>query len=190
MLINKMLRPLVAIVVTALIALAPTLALSADEDAADGLVVGNDYRLNTGDKILIKVFDEDELTVETTLNDRGVINYSFLGELTISGQTSREVEQLVTARLMDGYLKQPSVSVTVLEYRPFFINGEVRSPGDYPYQPGLTLEKAVSVAGGFTDRASRRKIYLQRGTGDKKERMRFQDGVEPGDIITVEEGFF
>lgn len=149
-----------------------------------------DYRLDTGDKILIKVFDEDELTVETTLNDRGVINYSFLGELQIAGQTSREVEQLLTQQLKDGFLKNPSVSVSVLEYRPFFITGEVRTPGDYPYQPGLTLEKAVSVAGGFTDRASRRKIFLLRGSDQKKERMRFQDPVQPGDIITVEEGFF
>ncbi|MEM9603917.1 MAG: polysaccharide biosynthesis/export family protein [Pseudomonadota bacterium] len=150
----------------------------------------DDYRLDTGDRILIKVFEEDELTVETTLNDRGIINYSFLGELRISSQTTREVEQLLTSRLKDGYLKNPSVSVSVLQYRPFFITGEVRTPGDYPFQPGLTLEKAVSVAGGFTDRASRRKIFLQRGSTEKKARMRFQDRVQPGDIITVEEGFF
>ncbi len=154
------------------------------------VTLGNSYQLDTGDEILIKVYDEDDLTVETRLNDRGRINYSYLGELEISGRTTREVEELITGKLKDGYLLNPSVSVTVVEYRPFFINGEVSSPADYPYQPGLTLEKAVSIAGGFTDRASRRKIYLLRGESDKRSRIGFQDRIEPGDIVTVEEGFF
>ncbi len=152
--------------------------------------VGSRYILDTGDKVLIKVYDEDDLTVETRLNDRGRINYSYLGELEISGKTTREVEELITGKLKEGYLLNPSVSVTVLEYRPFFINGEVSSPGDYPYQPGLTLEKAVAIAGGFTDRASRRKIYLLRGDSDKRSKIGFQKTIEPGDIVTVEEGFF
>jgi len=152
--------------------------------------IGSSYKLDTGDMISIKVYDENDLTVETRLNDRGRINYSYLGELEISGKTTQEVEELVASKLKEGYLLNPSVSVTVLEYRPFFINGEVTSPGDYPYQPGLTLEKAVSIAGGFTDRASRRKIYLLRGDSDKRSRIGFQDAIEPGDIVTVEEGFF
>lgn len=157
-----------------------------------GLCAGveDSYKLDTGDKVLIKVYDETDLTVETRLNDRGRINYSYLGELQISGKTTREVEELVTGKLKEGFLLNPSVSVSILEYRPFFINGEVTSPGDYPYQPGLTLEKAVSIAGGFTDRASRRKIYLLRGDSDQRSRIGFQDSVEPGDIVTVEEGFF
>lgn len=152
--------------------------------------IGSSYRLDTGDKVSIKVYDEEDLAVETRLNDRGRINYSYLGEMEITGLTTQEVEELVANKLKDGYLLNPSVSVTVLEYRPFFINGEVSSPGDYPYQPGLTLEKAVSIAGGFTDRASRRKIYLLRGDSDERSRIGFQDGIEPGDIVTIEEGFF
>jgi len=147
-------------------------------------------KIATGDKIQIKVYDEEELTVDTRLNDRGRINYSYVGELEISGKTTREVEELVTEKLKDGYLLNPSVSVSVTEYRPFFINGEVTKPGDYPYQLGLTLEKAVSIAGGFTDRASKRKIYLLRGEADKRARIKFQDTIEPGDIVTIEEGFF
>jgi len=154
------------------------------------LDIGISYKLDTGDKILIKVYDEEDLTVETRLNDRGRINYSYLGELEISGKTTQEVEDLVAGKLKAGFLLNPSVSVTVLEYRPFFINGEVTRPGDYPFQPGLTLEKAVSIAGGFTDRASRRKIYLLRGESDNRSRIGFQDSIQPGDIVTVEEGFF
>lgn len=179
---NKILHSLAVVALTVV-----SFSSSATDDEDNE---SSSYRLDTGDMILIKVFEEEELTVQTTLNDRGVINYSFLGELQISEQTTREVELLLTERLKDGYLKNPSVSVSVLEYRPFFITGEVRTPGDYPFQPGLTLEKAVSIAGGFTDRASRRKIYLQRGVEQGKKRIRFQDRVQPGDIITVEEGFF
>lgn len=157
---------------------------------AQSVTLGGSYKLDTGDKVSIKVYDEDDLSVETRLNDRGRINYSYLGELEISGKTTREVEELVSSKLKGGFLLNPSVSVTVLEYRPFFINGEVSSPGDYPYQPGLTLEKAVSIAGGFTDRASRRKIYLLRGDSDKRSRIGFRDVIEPGDIVTIEEGFF
>ncbi len=176
-----MFRWLKSIVVLVMLSF-PLLGNSAD--------VGDNYLLDTGDKILIKVFDENDLTVETRLNNRGRINYSYLGELEITGKTTEEVEELVSDKLKEGFLLNPSVSVTVLEYRPFFINGEVSSPGDYPYQPGLTLEKAVSIAGGFTDRASRRKIYLLRGDSDKRSKIGFQHSIEPGDIVTVEEGFF
>jgi len=168
-------------------AVALVLALPFSIQAAD---ISSSYKLDTGDEISIKVYDEIDLTVETRLNDRGRINYSYLGEMEISGLTTQQVENLVSDKLKEGYLLNPSVSVTVLEYRPFFINGEVSSPGDYPYQPGLTLEKAVSIAGGFTDRASRRKIYLLRGDSDKRSRIGFQDSIEPGDIVTIEEGFF
>jgi len=79
-----------------------------------------------------------------------------------------------------------------VQYRPFFINGEVRSPGGYPYQPGLTLDKAIALAGGLTDRASVRKIFVTKGDSDSLEERRatLTTSIEPGDIITVKEGFF
>ena len=122
-----------------------------------GFAEGNDsYRLGTGDRIFIQVFDEQDLTMETRVSSSGVINYSFLGQLQVAGRNSGELENEITGLLRDGYLVNPSVNVSVLEYRPFFINGEVVRPGGYPYQPGLTLEKAIALAGGLTDRASKR----------------------------------
>jgi polysaccharide export outer membrane protein len=153
---------------------------------------GPTYILDTGDKIYIQVFDEQDLTMETRVGSSGVINYSFLGQLQVSGRTSTEMEGEITTLLKDGYLVNPSVNVTVVEYRPFYINGEVKRPGGYPYQPGLTLEKAVAIAGGLTDRASKRKMYLQQGKDQdsKKGKVRMDSRVSPGDIITIEEGFF
>ncbi|MDO6462123.1 polysaccharide biosynthesis/export family protein [Granulosicoccaceae sp. 1_MG-2023] len=158
----------------------------AQEPAPEG------YRFGTGDKIFIKVFDESDLTMETIVGSSGTINYSFLGQIQVAGRTSAELEQELTTLLADGYLLNPSVNVSVIEYRPFFINGEVKKPGGYPYQPGLTLEKAVALAGGLTDRASKRKIYLQpASSGDsKKQKVSMGSRIAPGDIITVEEGFF
>jgi len=151
------------------------------------------YRLGTGDKIYIQVFDEQDLTMETRVGSSGVINYSFLGTVQVAGQTTSELEQHIVSLLSDGYLVNPSVNVSVVEYRPFFINGEVKSPGGYPYQPGLTMEKAIALAGGLTDRASKRKMYLQKG-GQASEQARGKvsmgSKISPGDIITIEEGFF
>lgn len=151
------------------------------------------YSLATGDLIYIQVFDEPDLTMRATISESGAINYSYLGTIQVAGQTASQLTDLITEKLRDGYLKNPSVNVTVERYRSFFVDGEVRSPGSYGYQPGLTLAKAVSLAGGLTDRASRKRITLTREiNGEKKsfERIKMSQSIEPGDVITVDEGFF
>jgi polysaccharide export outer membrane protein len=111
----------------------------------------------------------------------------------VAGQTPSQLTDLITEKLRDGYLKNPSVNITVEKYRSFFVDGEVRSPGSYGYEPGLTLAKAVSLAGGLTDRASRKKITLTREIDGEKQsfdRIKMSQSIEPGDVITVKEGFF
>lgn len=148
--------------------------------------------MGAGDKISIQVFDEQDLTMNALVGESGFINYSYLGNIEVAGKTPVELEQELIALLKDGYLVNPSVNVTVTEYRPFFIDGEVESPGSYPYQPGLTLDKAISLAGGLTDRASRRKMYLiKAGDDSKKQRkIKMNSSIQPGDIVTIKEGFF
>lgn len=151
------------------------------------------YILATGDQIFIQVFDEPDLTIRTSISEAGSINFSYLGTIQVAGQTPSQLTDLITEKLRDGYLKNPSVNITVEKYRSFFVDGEVRSPGSYGYEPGLTLAKAVSLAGGLTDRASRKKITLTREIdGEKKsfERIKMSQSIEPGDVITVKEGFF
>ncbi len=150
------------------------------------------YQLGEGDKISIQVFDEPDLTLDAQIGASGVINYSYLGDLQVAGKTTQELEQEITRLLRDGYLVNPSVNVTVQGYRPFFINGEVRSPGSYQYQPGLTLEKAIALAGGLTDRASTRKMFvLHAESSDQKQtKAKMQTKIAPGDIISIKEGFF
>lgn len=151
------------------------------------------YRLGAGDVVNIRVFGEDDLSKEKIrLTDAGSIAYSVLGELRVLGMTVGELERLITDGLKGRYLVNPRVSVQIEEYRPFFINGMVEKPGSYPFQPGLTVRKAASIAGGFKERASTSKMYIIR-EGDKTNRAEKVDLntlVGPGDIVTIEESFF
>lgn len=151
------------------------------------------YRLATGDVISITVFGEDDLKKEKIrLTDAGTISYPVLGELRVRGKTIGDLEKMVTDGLRGRYLVNPRVSVTIDEYRPFFINGQVDKGGSYPYQPGLTVRKAATIAGGFKERASMSKIFVVR-EGDPSNtpvKVDLNAPIYPGDMITVEESFF
>lgn len=150
------------------------------------------YSIGSGDLLSIQVFGEEDLSLEVRLSDAGTISYPFLGELRVRGMSIGKLSELIRDQLADGYLVNPSVNVTVLEYRQFFINGEVEKPGGYPYQPGLTLQKAVALAGGFTERASKSKIFVvpDGKEGEQPVRIKLNTTIRPGDIVTVEESFF
>jgi len=152
----------------------------------------SDYRLGSGDRIQIQVFDEPDLSMEVRLSDAGTISYPFLGEVRVSGNTVSQLETQIVGGLKGDYLVDPKVNVSVVEYRPFYINGEVEDPGGYPYQPGLTLRKAIALAGGFSERASKSKInVLSEGAIDGRQRQIGMDVMlNPGDIVTVEQSFF
>jgi polysaccharide export outer membrane protein len=152
------------------------------------------YRLASGDVISIYVLGEDDLKREKVrLTDAGTIQYPVLGEIRIRGLTTGELEQRITSGLLKAdYLKNPKVTVSIDEYRPFFINGEVYKPGGYPYVPGLTVLKAVSLAGGFKDRASKRNMFVVRdgAPNDQRQKVELDSVIYPGDVLTVEESFF
>ena len=151
------------------------------------------YRLSTGDVISITVYGEDDLKKEKTrLTDAGTISYPVLGEIQVRGKTVGELEKILTDGLRGSYLVNPRVAVTIDEYRPYFINGQVTNNGSFPFQPGLTVRKAVSIAGGFKERASLSKITIVRD-GDATNtvvKVDLNAPVQPGDIITVGESFF
>lgn len=151
------------------------------------------YRLGAGDVVTIRVFGEDDLSKEKIkLTDAGTVPYPVLGEIKVLGLTVGDLERLITNGLRGRYLLNPRVSVQIEEYRPFYINGMVDKPGSYPFQPGLTVRKAASVAGGFKERASLSKIYIIResDTAQRPQKADLNSAVLPGDTITVEESFF
>jgi protein involved in polysaccharide export with SLBB domain len=152
----------------------------------------SNYELGAGDKIIITVFREPDLTLEAKLTDAGTIIFPFLGEMNVKGLTVGKLKDKITQGLSGRYLKDPSVSVSVLEYREFFVNGEVKRPGAFPYLPGLTVQKAISIAGGFTERASQSSVQLEREKDAQRQSIEvgLDAPIGPGDVVIVEESFF
>lgn len=150
------------------------------------------YRVDTGDGISVTVFGEPDLSIrDERVKGDGTISYPLLGAIQVRGLNAAELESLITRRLADGYLKKPNVNVSIDTYRMFFIKGEVKNPGGYSYQDGLTVEKAVALAGGFTERASQSAITLVRdGDNPTEDKVKINARIKPGDIITIGESFF
>ena len=151
------------------------------------------YKLGSGDTISVRVLGEDDLKRERVrLSDAGTLSFPILGELKVKGLTANALEEQITRGLKGRYLVNPQVTVSIDEYRPFFVNGMVEKPGGYPFSPGMTVRKAISVAGGFKERASREKFNIIRDDDTKQtpRRVDLNTAVLPGDILTVEESFF
>ncbi len=152
----------------------------------------NEYQLGSGDKIKIHVFGQPDMDVEVRLGASGDVRYPFLGEIHVIGMTLPGLERKIAGDLSNGYLVNPQVRVTIEEYRPFYVNGEVNNPGAYPYQPELTVRKAISLAGGFTVDADRNKIFLIHSAYATGEGVHASLGERmiPGDTLTIEKSFF
>ena len=150
------------------------------------------YKVGPGDVISIRIFGEDDLNREKIrLTDVGTIPYPVLGEIKVLGLRPVEIEKIIDDGLRGRYLKNPKVSVTVDEYRPYYVNGEVGKAGSFPYLPGITVIKAITIAGGFKERASKSKIFVAKeGNPKVRTKVDFNTLLEPGDILTIEESFF
>jgi len=147
--------------------------------------------LGPGDKIRLTVFGEDDLSGEFDIDNTGSLALPLVGEVQARGLTPRQLEKRITEVLSNGYLVNPRVSVEVLNFRPFFILGEVNKPGSYPYVNNLTVINAVATAGGYTPRAKKGEVKMHRANGPDKEVWVKEDAkVYPGDVIRVEERFF
>ncbi|WP_395341886.1 polysaccharide biosynthesis/export family protein [Ningiella sp. W23] len=150
------------------------------------------YKLSTDDVLSVAVFNEPDLDVnEAKISENGTISVPLLGQVAVKGLTVNEAETYLTELFLADYLKQPRVTVNIVEFRPFYINGEVDEPGSYPYRTGMTVQMAITIAGGFTERASRSAIYLLPENSETAPvRVELNAEVQPGDVITVEESFF
>ena len=161
------------------------------------------YRIQVGDTVQIEVIGEDELTVEVPVNETGTFLYPLLGEIKLVDKTIVEIQSTITNGLRGDYLLNPKVNVNVeLEElteeeiaaelpEGFYINGEVLSNGQFEFQEGLTINKAIVLAGGFTARAARKRVTVVSNDGDQKpKRVKLDYILKPGDIINVPRRFF
>tara|TARA_B100001063_G_scaffold246514_1_gene286047 strand:+ start:14935 stop:15453 length:519 start_codon:yes stop_codon:yes gene_type:complete len=149
------------------------------------------YVLGAGDKVEIKVFGQPDLEVTALLGNSGEVNYPFLGKVKLAGLNTSEIEQVITEGLKPDYLVNPNVYVQVIEYRPFYIHGEVENPGAYPYQPAMTVNQAIALAGGLTERASTDKIFIfKEQTKQQQQKGSLNSQIAAGDTIKIEQRLF
>src|SRR5712664_1921037 len=151
------------------------------------------YKLGSGDMISVRVLGEDDLRREKVrLSDAGTLSFPVLGEIQVKGMTVGALEDYITKGLKGRYLLNPQVTVSIEEYRNFYVNGMVEKPGGYPFSPGLTVRKAITLAGGFKERASREKLNIIRDDDPKQvaRKVDLNAPIMPGDILTIEESFF
>lgn len=151
----------------------------------------NRYWLGEGDQVNIAVAGEPDMTMRFILDSGGVITFPYIGQLKLAGKTPEEVSAELTDRLRGDYLQNPMVTVTVTQFRNFYILGEVEKPDGYPWAPGLTVEKALALGGGFTDRADKDDLRIRlAGSNQVLENVDPRHSVQPGDTVTVGMSFF
>ena len=155
--------------------------------------LSSEYRLSPGDRVKVTVFNEVDLTGEFPVNESGHVAFPLAGEVAASGKSVPEFKAELTKTLSGRFVKNPKVSVEVANYRPFNVIGEVRNAGQFSYRPGLSMQDAVAMAGGFTYRANTRLLYVRRADAGGESSINpdeRQVPVMPGDNIRVPERYF
>ncbi|MCJ8141381.1 polysaccharide export protein [Ancylobacter sp. A5.8] len=151
-----------------------------------------EYLLGTGDRLRVTVFNEPTLSGEFQVNASGIISMPLIGNIDAQGKSAHALETAIAQKLASGYMRDPRVNVEVLQYRPFYIIGEISKPGEYPYRNGMNIMSAVAVAGGFTYRANDQSVYIRRAgqTQEMSYPATTTTMVFPGDIVRIGERLF
>lgn len=154
--------------------------------------IGAAYRLGAGDKLLVNVFNEPELSGPVVVDGRGMVSLPLVGEVAAQGSTVADFRARVRDALSQGFLNDPQVVVEVMNFRPYYILGEIEKPGEYAYVEGMTVMNAVASAGGFTYRANKRTVFIKRAGEPDEQRVDLTSGllVGPGDTVRIGERFF
>ena len=150
------------------------------------------YRLDAGDRLRVVVYGQEGLTNTYAIDAGGSITMPLIGSVRARGRTPAGLAADITARLRNGFIREPSVAVEVEAYRPFFILGEVAAPGQYPYVPNMTVESAVAIAGGFSPRAQRDRVTITHTdpAGAMRVVVPLGTPLSPGDTVLVGERWF
>ncbi|MET3925696.1 polysaccharide biosynthesis/export family protein [Devosia sp. 2618] len=150
------------------------------------------YQLDTGDSVRVSVYGDAELTNTYRVDDSGSISFPLVGQVPVRGTTTKVAASRLAGALANGYMRNPNVAVEVAEYRPFFIQGEVRNAGQFQYVYGMTVRAAISTSGGFSDTADRNRALVYRQQGDQmvKGTVDLDFPIYPGDTIVILERWF
>lgn len=159
---------------------------------AETVAQDNSYKLGAGDKLEIKVFGANDMSGEYTINGDGFISIPLIGNIQTKGLTIGSLQQTLVDKLKPDYLLNPRLNIQVLNYRPFYILGEVQAPASYSYVDGMTYLNAIAIAGGFTYRAKTHYVLVIRSNDPTQNEIETPTDklVKPGDIIRVDERLF
>ena len=174
-----------------LAAVVPSIVRAQDQRISAASPSGT-YLLGPTDRIRLKVYGEADITGEYEVDSNGFVSIPLAGHVKAAGLTTRQLEKAISSALAKGIVRDPRVNVEIALYRPFYILGEVKKSGEYPYRTGLTVMDAVATAGGFTYRANENKVYLRR-SGSTVEEIYALDSpvlIFPGDNVRVPERYF
>ncbi|MEM7327213.1 MAG: polysaccharide biosynthesis/export family protein [Pseudomonadota bacterium] len=151
-----------------------------------------EYRLGTDDEVRVTVFGHDDLSGQFIVSNAGTVSLPLIGEVDAAGLTIPEFITATETKLSEGYLREPRVSAQVLNFRPYYILGEINQPGEYPYSTDLTVLKAIATAGGFTYRANKREVMIKEidENSERKILLTPNTDIQPGDTVRVLERFF
>ncbi len=153
---------------------------------------GTGYRVGAGDRLSVRVIGEQDITGEYVVDATGVLSMPYVQSVPVAGLNTGQIEKLIERKLMSGYLRDPKVSVQAINLRPFYIMGEVTTGGSFPYQPGITVQNAIAIAGGYGTRADHGVALLTRRTanGTNTYKVPVTTQVYPGDIVFIRERWF
>lgn len=178
--------------ILAIVGLGAGLSLQASAQTPPSASSAESYVLGPNDRIRLKVYGEPDITGEYEISNSGQVSIPLAGHITAAGATTRQLEKSIASALAKGIVRDPRVNVEIAQYRPYYILGEVKKSGEYPYRHGLTVLDAVASAGGFTYRANENKVFLRRA-GAAAEQTYPLDApvpVYPGDNIRIPERYF
>lgn len=148
------------------------------------------YALGTSDQLRVQVYNEPTITGDYTVDGAGFLSIPVAGRVRAAGLTTEQLERRLTAKLNGGILKDARVTIQIVNYAPFYIRGEVKKPGEFPYKPGLTLGDAVAMAGGYTYRADESRAYVRPSGGTENAHpLNVDPPIAPGDNIRIPERF-
>lgn len=150
------------------------------------------YTLDTGDVVRVTVYGEAEMSKSYRVDDGGAIALPLVGAIPVRRMTTQMTAAKIAAALADGYIRDPSVAVEIETYRPFFIQGAVKSAGQFTYVYGMTVRAAISTAGGYSDTADRTRAIVYRRQGEEmaKGAVDLDFPIYPGDTVVVSERWF
>lgn len=175
------------------ISLLPLLSACASTRPATYLVeTKGPYQLDTGDTVRVSVYGDEDLTDIYRIDDSGAIAFPLVGPVQVRGSTTKAAAGRLAAALANGYMRNPDVAVEVAEYRPFFIQGEVKNAGQFQYVYGMTVRSAISTSGGFSETADRDRAVVYRRQGDQmvKGTVDLDFPLFPGDTVVILERWF